>query len=70
VEPDRYGAGGAVAALEAEVADLLGKPAALFLVSGTMAQQAALRVHADHRNRRGIVFHPACHLEWHEGRGY
>lgn len=56
--------------LEAEVASLLGKPAALFLPSGTMAQQATLRVHADRRGRRGVVFHPACHLDWHEGRGY
>lgn len=70
VEMDRYGQGGVVRALEAEVATLLGKEAALFLPSGTMAQQATLRVHADRRGRRGIVFHPACHLDWHEGRGY
>ena len=59
-----------MAELEAEVATLLGKPAALFLPSGTMAQQATLRVHADRTGRPGIVFHPACHLDWHEGRGY
>jgi threonine aldolase len=35
-----------------------------------MAQQATLRVHADRNGRRAIVFHPACHLDWHEGRGY
>lgn len=70
VTPDRYGGGGVVAELEAEVASLLGKPAALFLPSGTMAQQATLRVHADRTGRQGIVFHPACHLDWHEGRGY
>ena len=70
VEADRYGSGGIVGELEAEVASLLGKPAALFLPSGTMGQQAALRVHADRSGRRAIVFHPACHLDWHEGRGY
>ncbi len=70
VEMDRYGDGGVVARLEAEVAALVGKEAALFFPSGTMAQQAALRVHADRRGRRGVVFHPACHLDWHEGRGY
>jgi threonine aldolase len=70
VEADRYGRGGVVGELEAEVASLLGKPAALFLPSGTMAQQATLRVHADRRGRRAVVFHPACHLDWHEGRGY
>ena len=45
--PDRYGDGGVVAELEAEIAGLLGKPAAVFLPSGTMAQQSVLRVHAD-----------------------
>lgn len=67
---DRYGHGGVVAELEAETADVLGKPAAVFLPSGTMAQQAVLRVHTDHRGRSTFVCHPACHLEWREGRGY
>lgn len=67
---DRYGEGGVVSAIEAEVARLLGKPAALFLPSGTMAQQAVLRVHADRRQRRTVVFHPMCHLEQHEGQAY
>jgi threonine aldolase len=67
---DRYGAGGVVATLETEAAGLLGKPAAVFLPSGTMAQQAVLRVHADQRGRRTVVFHPMCHLERHEGQGY
>jgi len=67
---DRYGDGGVVSALEAEIAGLLGKPAAVFLPSGTMAQQAVLRVHADRRGRRTIVFHPMCHLEQREGQGY
>jgi threonine aldolase len=49
-ELDRYGDGGIVAALENEVAGLLGKPAAVFLPSGTMAQQSVLRVHADRRS--------------------
>ena len=69
-ELDRYGEGGAVAALEAEVGGLLGKPAAVFLPSGTMAQQSVLRVHADRRGSRTVGFHPACHLDHHEGRGY
>jgi threonine aldolase len=67
---DRYGDGGVVAALENEIATLLGKPAAVFLPSGTMAQQAVLRAHADRRGRRTVVFHPMCHLEQHEGQGY
>jgi threonine aldolase len=68
--PDRYGDGGVVAELEAEIAGLLGKPAALFLPSGTMAQQSVLRVHADRRQRQTVVFHPMCHLHQHEGQAY
>src|SRR6266487_2498493 len=68
--PDRYGEGGVVAELEGEVARLLGTPPAVFMPSGTMAQQAALRVHADRRGRRVVVFHPTCHLDVHEGEAY
>src|SRR3984885_16136106 len=67
---DRYGEGGVVAELEAEIAERLGKPAAAFLPSGTMAQQSVLRVHADRRQRRTVVFHPMCHLHRHEGQGF
>jgi threonine aldolase len=65
---DRYGDGGVVAELEEEVAELLGLPAAVYLPSGIMAQQAALRVHADRRGRRTVVYHPQSHLDVHEGR--
>ena len=67
---DRYGEGGVVTELESEIMLVLGQPAAVFLPSGTMAQQAVLRVHADRRQRRAVVFHPACHIDVHEGRGY
>jgi threonine aldolase len=67
---DTYGQGGVVTDLEAEICRLLGKPAAAFLPSGVMAQQAVLRVHADQRNRRTVIFHPMCHLEQHEGQAY
>jgi threonine aldolase len=70
VDKDSYGEGGVVAELEEEVAELLAKPAAVFLPTGTMAQQATLRVHADRRGRSTFVAHPACHLDWREGRGY
>jgi len=67
---DRYGHGGVVAELETEVAGLLGHPAAVFVPSGTMAQQSVLRVHAGRRQRRTVVFHPKCHLDQHEGQAY
>jgi threonine aldolase len=69
-EDDLYGEGGAVTALEEHVAALLGKPAAVFLPSGTMAQAATLRVHADRRTTRTVLWHPYCHLERHEGQSY
>ena len=62
--------GGVVAELEAEIGRLLGKPAAAYLPSGTMAQQAVLRVHADTRHRRTVLFHPMCHLDRHEEQAY
>jgi threonine aldolase len=69
-QPDVYGEGGAVAVLEAEVRELLGKPAAVFMPSGTMAQQIALRVHADRRGPHVVAFHPTCHLELREDKAY
>ena len=65
---DRYGDGGVVTDLERAIAEILGLPAAVYLPSGTMAQQAVLRVHAGRRRRRTVVFHPECHLDRHEGR--
>jgi threonine aldolase len=70
LEPDMYGEGGAVTVLETEVRELLGKPAAVFMPSGTMAQQIALRIHADRRGRHVVAFHPTCHLELHEDKAY
>jgi threonine aldolase len=56
--------------LEARVAALLGKEAAVWMPSGTMAQQIALRLHAERSGRPRVAFHPCCHLEEHEERGY
>ncbi len=67
---DLYGEGGVVTAFEQQVAGLLGKPAAVFLPSGTMAQAATLRVHADRRTSRTVVWHPYSHLAVHESQAY
>ncbi|WP_205303023.1 threonine aldolase family protein [Nonomuraea montanisoli] len=64
------GPDGPVAVLERRLADLLGKESALFFPSGTMAQQAALRVHADARGRRTFAAHPQSHLDVWEEQGY
>ena len=67
---DRYGDGGSVGILEDEVRKLLKKPAAVFMPSGTMIQQAALRIHSDRRNNKVVAFHPTCHLELYEDKAY
>src|SRR5438045_1665675 len=44
--PDQYGRGAIISDFEARVAELLGKEAAVFMPSGTMTQQIALRIWA------------------------
>jgi threonine aldolase len=67
---DRYGAGGAVAALEGEICNVLGKPAAVFMPSGTMAQQIAIRIYAERSGVHSFAFHPTCHLHVHEEQAH
>jgi threonine aldolase len=69
VEWDRYGERGAVAQLEAEVAELLGKPAAVMFPSGVMAQQAALRAWCDRSGSRRVALPDLSHLLHHEQDG-
>jgi threonine aldolase len=69
-EADRYGDGLLATRLEGRVAELLGKEAAVWMPSGTMAQQIALRIHALQTGRSLVAFHPHCHLDVHEERGY
>src|SRR5450631_836589 len=66
---DRYGDGGPVAALERQVAALLGKPAAVMFPSGTMAQQSVLRVWSDRQGSRRIAIPGLSHLLHHEQDG-
>ncbi len=63
-------ADGPVRELEERVAGLLGKPRALFFPSGTMAQQVALRVHAERTGRYAFAGHPQTHLHVWENQGY
>lgn len=69
-EADHYGEGALITDFEREVATLLGKEAAVFMPSGTMAQQIALRIWSERTGRRTVAFHPTCHLEIHERKGY
>jgi threonine aldolase len=70
IRNDRYGEGELIERFEGEIAALLGKEAAVFMPSGTMCQQIALRISADRRGVRNVAFHPTCPLEIHERKGY
>ncbi|MEQ1564922.1 MAG: beta-eliminating lyase-related protein [Myxococcota bacterium] len=68
--PDWYGAGGALEVFEAELAQRFDKPAAVFVPSGTLAQQVMLRIATERAGCPTLGFHPTCHLELHEHHGY
>ncbi|MFE7531203.1 threonine aldolase family protein [Kitasatospora sp. NPDC057542] len=63
--PDQYG-DGVVRTLERRVAELLGTEDAAFFPTGTMAQQIALRIHAEAAGPRTVVTHPLAHTDRHE----
>ncbi len=64
-----YLAGKLAEKLEAYCVDLLGKPAALWFPTGTMAQAAAALIHAQATGRKSIALHPTSHLVLHEDDG-
>ncbi len=70
LEVDRYGQGEVIERFEREVAALLGKEAAVFMPSGTMCQQIALRIWAQRKGTSNVAFHPKSHLEIHEAKAY
>ena len=65
-QPDLYGTGPLIEEVEGKVAELLGTEAAVFLPSGVMAQQIALRVWADETGRDTVALHRLAHLDQHE----
>lgn len=65
-DPDNYGDGGPVEELEKRVAELLGTEAAVFVPTGTMAQQIALRCWADRSGNPMVAMHPTAHPLNHE----
>jgi threonine aldolase len=69
-DPDRYGSGGQISALEHKTAELLGVEAAAFFPTGTMAQQVALRVWAERSGDWTVALHPLHHPEMRERNAY
>jgi len=64
VGDDLYGEDPSVNRLESEVAALCGKEAALFVPSGTMANQLALRLHT--RPGDDVLVSEGAHIKWYE----
>ncbi|WP_262063097.1 threonine aldolase family protein [Streptomyces sp. STR69] len=66
---DMYGTE-VVETLEKRVAELLGKEAAAFFPTGTMAQQVALRCWAGRTGFQTVAVHPLAHPEVHERNAF
>ena len=64
VGDDQYGEDPSVNRLQEQIADLLGKEAALFLPSGTMANQIGLKILT--RPGDEVVLGDEAHIVWHE----
>ena len=67
---DNYGSGTDLANFESEVAELFGKEEAVFMPTGTMAQQIALRIWCETHNNFTVAMHPTAHPEFAEHMGY
>src|SRR3954465_3526214 len=67
VGDDQYGEDPTTNLLQEKAAALLGKEAALWLPSGTMANQVALRTLT--RPGDDVIVSPECHAVWHETGG-
>lgn len=67
VGDDVYGDDPTVNALEAYVAELLGKEAAVYMPSGTMTNQVALRIHTEPGDE--IILESEAHIYYYEGGG-
>jgi threonine aldolase len=67
---DVYGTGATLNRFEHRVAEFLGKEAAVFMPSGTMAQQILLRIVADGTGNRAFAAHPTTHVVLHEQNGF
>lgn len=68
VGDDVYGEDPTVKALEERTAELLGKPAALFVPSGTMGNQLALRCQTEPGDE--VLLHEASHIALYERGAY
>ena len=66
---DVYGTGALIEEFQNKIAKFLGKDAAVFFPSGTMAQQIAMRIWSEKKGIKRVAYHPQSHLEIHEEEG-
>lgn len=66
IQHDTYGEGELVQQFEEKIARLLGMPAALFCMTGTMTQVTALRLACAERGNKLVALHPSSHILKHE----
>ena len=67
---DVYGSGTFINTFEQELAERFGKESAVFMPSGTMAQQIALRISCEASGNFTVAMHPTAHPETAEQFGY
>jgi len=67
---DVYGEGGLLAVFEQQIAALLGKPAAVFMPSGVMAQLVAVRLYTEAARLSRFGLSPNSHLSTHEQEAF
>jgi threonine aldolase len=70
VDADMYGSGAVIEEFEGRVADLVGMESAVFMPSGTMCQQIAVRIWTQRRGVPTVAMHPRNHLDRPEHFGY
>jgi len=67
---DQSGQGELVERLEGRIAELLGKPAAVFMPAGKTAQNIALKLWCARSGSNRIAIHPRSHMEEWEDKAY
>lgn len=67
---DVYGKGDFVQEFEAKIADLTGYPAAMFCITGTMAQMIALKLACERHASDVVGLHASSHILLHEQNNY
>lgn len=67
---DVYGSGEYIQNFESTISEFLGKESGVFMPSGTMSQQIALRIWVEKSQNFTVAMHPKSHPEFAEHAGY